>query len=503
MTHPHLDTRVIRILRWLLDQSRPRSTASLAHDLGLSQRVVRYRLDAVDSFLAPHGLTLERQRGSGLWIDADEETRHRVLAEITEPGSTPRVYAPEERDHVLLAAMLWAAPEATSLDRLHDELEVSKASARRDLKRNEDWLEKRELVLVRRPGVGVSVVGNEGRIRQALVHLSVESVPEDVLHELCRTGFADAKSVRVRVPAGIREHLQRLPMQQSSEIVRRSTPPGVLSEGANELVLVLYVAIAAARLAMGRTIFLETGLQRSLIDHPVSAAAESIADEFAGEFDIELPDLEVAGITEYLLGLAALSGQGGLTGGDHEQLLDHMMSVAAASLHETLKEDAELRRSLSQHLDRLSVRLRYGLPVHNPLLHEVRERYPDVHAVALGLGDSIAKHLGGPIVEDELGYITMYLSGALERIRLRPSKRAIVVCPSGMATVWVLVSRIQTEFPQLELIDVLSTRAFEALEHLDVDLVITTVEIPDQLVPVAVVNPLLPPVDVKRILALI
>ncbi|MBT8208538.1 MAG: hypothetical protein KJO18_09710, partial [Acidimicrobiia bacterium] len=53
-----LDTRQIRIVRWLLDQSGPRRTFDLASDLGLSQRVVRYRLAGVSAYLARNGLEL-------------------------------------------------------------------------------------------------------------------------------------------------------------------------------------------------------------------------------------------------------------------------------------------------------------------------------------------------------------------------------------------------------------------------------------------------------------
>ena len=136
---------------------------------------------------------------------------------------------------------------------------------------------------------------------------------------------------------------------------------------------------------------------------------------------------------------------------DHDELLDLMMNVAAVRLQESLGTDADLRNNLEQHLDRLAVRMRYGLPVHNPLLHEVADRYPLVHAVARELGELISKYLDAPVAEDEIGFVTMYLCGAMERSRLHPAKRAIVVCPSGMATAWVLVSRLQTEFPQLGL----------------------------------------------------
>ena len=413
----------------------------------------------------------------------------------------PRVYARDERDHILLASILWAAPEVTSLDLLHPLLEVSKASARRDLRRNETWLEQRGLALMRRPGVGISVVGPEARVRRALVQLTVEAASEEVLAELCIGPFEESRLVRVRVPHGVRDHLSKLPIHASAQLVANSVLGGTLSDGNNELVFSIYVAVTAARMSEGKMITMGPGHHRSLADHPVSETVASIASSFERAFGLVLPDLEVAGISEYLLGLATLGSMQPIDRIDHNELLDLMMDVAAERLQESLGTDADLRSNLAQHLDRLAVRMRYGLPVHNPLLHEVAERYPLVHSVASELGDLISKYLEAPVAEDEVGFVTMYLCGAMERSRLHPAKRAIIVCPSGMATAWVLVSRIQTEFPQLGLVKVLSSRSYLSMGVQEADLVISTVEIPEGDIPVVIVNPLLPPGDVKRLAA--
>ena len=68
-----------------------------------------------------------------------------------------------------------------------------------------------------------------------------------------------------------------------------------------------------------------------------------------------------------------------------------------------------------------------------------------------------------------------------------------------MATAWVLVSRIQAEFPELELVEVLSERGYEALSHDKFDLVITTITLKEINAPVVVVSPLLSASDVARV----
>lgn len=498
-----LDSRVIRIARWLLAQDRARSTADLAADLRLSQRVVRYRLGVVEQFLQSEGATLVRQRGSGLLVEASAEVRDLLIADLDQRPEAPRVNTPEERQHLLLAALLQAAPNTISLDELHRDLQVSKASARRDLQLAEPWLERNDLPVVRRPGSGVVVAGPERRIRQVIVQHLLEIVPEQVLREQLFASPNAQRLVEVQVPAGLRDHLLSLPLREAADMVRASAIGKRLAAGNIEVVMALYVAVSLQRIERGRAARLEAGLQRSLLDHPVGESASEIIDAMSEFLDQVMDEGEVACVTEYLLGLDALGATITNPVSLDGTIIDSLLETASQRLHAALLDDVELRRGLSQHLERLSVRLRHGLPVHNPLLNEVMERYPDVHAVAIELGAMLEETLGSPIVDDEVGFITMYLSGAMERARLRPRRRALVVCPSGMATAWVLVSRIQAEFPELDLVEVLSERSYRELDHQEFDLVISTVELDEMSSPVVVVSPLLSAGDSARVLELL
>lgn len=491
-----LDSRVSRIVRWLLSQSEARSTSDLAVDLVLTERVVRYRLSAAQNYLQSHGAQLIRQRGTGLLIVADCETRQTILADLADRSAAPRVYAPDEREHLLLDALLWNHPGTISLDRLIEDLEVSKTSARRDLRRCEPWLERMGLPVVRKSGKGIALLGSEQSIRRGLVQLILEAVPADVLDELRTTAFADASLVQIRIPAGLRDRFGSLPIQECAEAVTSSVLRDRLATGNSDLVFTLYVAITEARVGQGCPIDLEPGHFRSLIDHPASDAVRQLAETLSSRGRPLMSDEEIAGLTEYLLGLDALSTALPATN-DVELLVSDILDIASEQLHASLADDDELRRSLGMHLTRLTVRLRHGLPVHNPLLHEVAERYPDVQAVSEQLASVIGERLGERIHEDEVGFITMYLSGAMERSHLRPRRKAMVVCPSGMATAWVLVSRLQSEFPELALVEVLSASVYEHRDTSSFDLVISTVPLPEMGAPVVVVSPLLSSSDVK------
>lgn len=490
-----LDSRQIRILRWLIEHREPLSTASLAEGLGLSQRIVRYRLSGLGGYLRTLQLSLEQKPGVGIWIEGSDEGIEELRALIETPDDVPRVLAAIERSQIMRAVLLTAAPNPVTIEALHDVMEVSTTTGRRDLKQVEPWIESHGLRIVRRSGVGISVIGPEAAIRRGFVKLLLESVPSDAMRELAEVGIESAALVQTRISSGLREILKSLPIRKCADVV--AVHKGAFAgEESSEIVLTLYLATSLLRLSGGHHPEMDAGQLRSLLDHPVSDAAAGIAVDVGKATETSLPEEEVAGITSMLLGFGNRGSEVQNFDADIDQLIDEVLAIAGNELHPILEDDPELRRGLTQHLERLIVRLDYDVPVHNPLLSEVSERYPSVHAVSRQIGSILERSLARSLPEDEIGFLTMYLSGAMERTHLWPRRRVVVVCPSGMATVWILVSRIQAEFPQLELGEVVSAGSLDP-QSVDGEVVISTVDIPG--VDAVVVNPLLRPDDVRAI----
>ena len=214
-----------------------------------------------------------------------------------------------------------------------------------------------------------------------------------------------------------------------------------------------------------------------------------------------LNDADVASITEFMLGFDELVAASAPPEPDDRTLIDRLVSLAAERLHPALADDDQLRRNLIEHLRRLRVRLRYGLPITNPLDHEVRERYPEVHAVASEIVLALGPMGEGAVPPEEVGFLTMYLAGSLERHRLRQKIRVTVVCPAGMATAWILVSRLAAEFPHVEVTRVVSKSVFEQKVDADTaDVVVSTIPLDEPTaVQTIVVSPLLRDRDVRRL----
>ena len=476
MTTPlPLDTRQARIARRLLETVGPASVDD-ARD--------RAQADRPDGPLQPR-LGRERPRrarpaagppvaGSAIWVEGSPAARQGLL-DALDRSTGPAVLDPTDRRGRILLALLAASPEPLRSEALEERLGVSRADdparhARRrglaraapappapDARAGHRGGRQRDRHARRharpppgdRPGPGAAAPrgGRLGRDRGR---------GRAGASELPGAGTAPA-AARTDVEA----FLASLDLATFRTILGRELRD--LDERDPTLTTAaLSLAIAAHRIRAGRAVRLGGGRLRSLLDHPVAESRGTDRDRRGARPPASpFSRTDVAAITESLLGLTQLVDVAARPEAADVRYIDRIIAAAASRLHASLAADEQLRSSLSEHVRRLHVRLRFGLPISNPLQQEVRRRYPDVYRAAAEILAEVGPVAGTDMPVEEIGLLTMYLAGSLERHRLRPKVRVTVVCPAGMATAWILVSRLVAEFPQIEVIRVVSKAAFE------------------------------------------
>jgi mannitol operon transcriptional antiterminator len=496
-----LDSRQMRIAKLLVEQPGATRLEQIASSLRLSGRVVRYNLPSVEAYLAGHGLQVVKRRGVGIWIAGEPVERSRVMDDLA-TAAGPSVLDADDRQARVILALLEAAPDALRSEDLESKLGVSRPTIRRDARVAEAWLEQHRLHLRRLPGVGLAVRGSEVEVRAALLALILERVPANILDGLSRAGDGGAR----RAGAGLEGHVAALDLPVFRQILARELRTQD-EHDPTMLTATLSLAIVVSRVRGNRHARLVRGRLRSLLDHPVAESADRIAAAVTAHSGVALGPAESAAMTESLLGFVELTHIDDAAA--EEELIrtvDRLVAVAADRLHPALGDDELLRGNLVEHFRRLQVRLRYGLPISNPLQHDVQKRYPDVYLEAERLVADIRRFSGVPIPVEEIGFLTMYLAGSLERHRLMKKVLVTVVCPAGMATAWILVSRLLAEFPQVEVGKVISKAAFEdEVVDAGTELVISTVPLDGYTgqAPLVVVSPLLSDRDVRRLSRLV
>ena len=168
-----------------------------------------------------------------------------------------------------------------------------------------------------------------------------------------------------------------------------------------------------------------------------------------------------------------------------------------------LSHDKVFEECLFNHICNLYKRADLGINQYEITAGEIKLKYPFAFELGKIAKKTIEKNLNMEISEDEVENIALHIGGALERIDKRDEKKVyktIIVCTSGVGTSMLIKSKLENIFKgKLEIIKVIPSYLIDYVNVLDIDFVISTVEVNLENVNVIKVSPMLTDKEIKLI----
>lgn len=507
-----LDTRSRDALMVLLQSPKPLTVVQIAEQLDITPRMMRSSLEAVNSWLEEKGEVLMRKPNFGVYVDAPEARKKGLMQELSQQKGYLLYLSQTERIDVLIFMLLRQSSQALQADEIEVVLGISRPTLLKDMHRVEDWFHAAGLEVARRPHMGFQLSGEPARWREAVTSFLLAKFGVIPLLALCIGSGAKldvhAGSNLDLLNAMILETLQSLDLPFAYNQVKE------LEHSLRRRFTDVSSASLACHLALALS---GAGRQQMPPPAPAPVAGEEkeavrrMALEIQSQRGVTLSETEMDFFAQQVLGAKVQHTLSDMTRsrGDSEnepetrEIVDSIVNEASLYLHPTLKVDRQLMRALSFHVNVAIHRLRYNLPILNPLLEAIQEQYPHILRIARKSVSLFAARMQRPIPEDEIAYIAMHLGAAMERLRpyLGLKRKVWIVCGEGVATAWLLVSRLQAEFPDLEVVEVTSALEITRNPPVDgqVDAILTTVPVEIPGIINISVSPLLSSEDKARI----
>jgi transcriptional antiterminator len=166
-----------------------------------------------------------------------------------------------------------------------------------------------------------------------------------------------------------------------------------------------------------------------------------------------------------------------------------------------LKIDKILARELSLHLDYALFRMKHHVPLRNVNLQTMQEKYPQIYQVAENSVFFLEEEMSIKVPQEEIGFIAMYLLAGLERLRtVEDSRLSVIIANDGTRSKSSLLkSRLEYEFPNLRVAQILNT--FDEVSEFNPngEVIISTIPLDSSPLPVIEVSPFLEDEDIKNI----
>lgn len=124
-----------------------------------------------------------------------------------------------------------------------------------------------------------------------------------------------------------------------------------------------------------------------------------------------------------------------------------LISLLSSIVNVDLKTDLFFSKNLFLQLRSMINRLKYGVKITNPLLKQVKQKYPNIFAAVYGAGVYFEKELNLELNEHEMCSLALLLGGAIERSLSVVS--ACVVCDYGIGMSQLLKEQLERHINDL------------------------------------------------------
>ena len=501
--------RIQQILKILLDTSEPVSKQEIADELGVSKRTVQREFEYLEICIKKYHLKLVNQKGKGVALRGKDEDIEKLRVSVGDEAMPDAADREGRRRRLLFELLRDRTPR--KLFYYSQMLGVSEATAGSDMDALYPWLEESHLGIVKRPGYGVILEGDERDYRDAMRRFIGEIAGHSEAYSSGDiTGEIFAEALLDAADSGIYSLLEGDIVRRVDKVLRDMGEPKILQLADSAYAgLVIHISIVIERLKQGAAldnIPQEMGNLEFWDDYEL---AVRILEAMEKEFEIAIPRGELSYVLLHLRGAKmAYTGEEQELPGDigDDRLLpmvDRMIDVYDKSIANELKEDEEFLRGLLIHLRPVFVRLSTGLRIYNPILDDIKEEYADIFEACRRAANVITEETGYEVNEEEVGFLAMHFGAAQERVRENKQyTRKVnigIVCASGFGVARLMMTRLKDKLGDRAILKAYGKGEINKYVVSGTDFFVTTMNLDMLPVDYIQVSPLIPPKDLAKI----
>lgn len=475
-----MNKRLVPITELFLKENNYITADYIASCLNVSNKTIRNDVVELEAILTDYNLILDKKTGSGMRIIGDENLKLNLLSNLKSKCSVIIAYSPEDRKAFILKKLLTADPD-TNISKLSSTLHVSRATIHNDLDLCEQWLQDYSISLIKNSSNGLRVVAKEKNIRKALgdlIYFDRDYIDTEKLLSLNHNYLSSLPSIKAF------DDILNIDFNDLRDIIFSIKELNFESYSDESILfLLIHITIGLNRIRKKCPIGLTEKSQNLLKKNPSYQYVHILSEKLSEKYNIIIPENETVYFHLILLGLKFSNNNNLNLKASCESFYYSTCTLIVVDiinswekiLDAPFSKDDKLLTSLVLHLTPVLHRLRYSLPIFNPILSEIKSTYPRSYRVATCATNIIKEYTGFDTPDSEIGYLALHLVSAIDR-QEKPLN-TVLVCHSSISVSELLCSKIRTECPHIEIVSCVSLNSVSEYDFSSTDLVIATVPI--------------------------
>ena len=475
-----MNARQIFLLEFLLKQHEYLSANQLAEKYGVSTKTVYQDIDKLNDFFDEGELKsrIVKVPRKGIKLSADEERKqiHSLLL-VNKHESGVQDFSPEYRESELIKR-LFINQEDLDIYDFAEEMYVTESTVHRDIDKLEKNLGQFDLK-IRIKHDQLFVDGDEWNIRKALQSYVIQA--QSLGREEKIERFFSEKDIEICYEA-ISRLSQKYHHQFSEEY---------------SCLLLVECLVFKKRTENNNCLTERTSNLINDLNHlEVYFFSGELLESIINKSFSEISPYEIEAMAYSLLAYGF-----SIQSADYIQNIEHqvneLINKVSNLLSLDLSKDNHLKLMLSNHISKMIFRLRNQIYITNPALEEIKKQYSSLFNVIWIAIRGLSKYYEINISNEELAFIVIHFQLAIEKI-VKPLN-IVVICQNGIATSELIMSKLHKIFDSDAKITNINARELDFYDLSNIDLIISTIALPEVKVPVIEVSPILTKDEIESI----
>lgn len=461
--------------------------AVIAQKLNISTRTVLREIGSIEQWFLENNFNFIKKTGTGIILNETLENKKFIL-KILDTEYKLKYLSREDRKLIILSTLLDSI-EPIKANYFTKVLKISENILTNDFLEIGTWLSEFAISIIRKPGLGAYLIGNEIDFREIYIRLIYENFKEEQLIQLINNNNLnyDLKNSKLF------DIIDKAVLYTLKSIIDRNIEKFSINISDNSYIeLLIRLCLCTKRLS--NQFYISSNDYKKLdieYDENIIKISNSIYLDIINvfKFDISQHDLkqEVNYICFYFKTLKKLNDEKikenslMLNNVYILKIANHLIQDVEDNVKIPISEDSVFFDDLLTHLEPAIYRMVLGVSVKNPFIDEIRDEYTQLYDLIQETLNGYIKILtNNTILPDEIAYITMHFIVSIERILLSKTViNCLVSCPTGIGTSKLLSLKLKEKFKNLEIIGTVSALNIndEKLKQEGIDLIISTVEL--------------------------
>ncbi|MDQ0360266.1 BglG family transcription antiterminator [Breznakia pachnodae] len=482
------------IIYYLVKNNQYVTGNELADHFGVTSRTIRDDVNAIKQSINESIAFINSQAGKGYLLEIrnykmfEEFLNDLKLKDVSQYHNIPD--NPNDRVSYIIKKLLMLN-FSIKIDDLAEELYVSRSTLTSEIKQVRKKLEKYDLKLSHQTGKGLIIEGEE--IKKRLC------ISEYYFHNSADDGYFAEDSILFASSVNQEEIslIKKLLLDTLNQY-------HIFMSDVSFQNLVIHLIVSIRR--MRYSYYVEYDKEKIELFQQLEEyqVAKTIADVLGKEFNEIWNASEICYLASHILAKKMIlhdDGEKKVSKRVHF-MIEKIIFEIYMKTGIDLGNDEYFKNVLKLHLNPLILRLQSGLISRNMMLEDIKMNYPFAYELALLAKNVIEDEMKVSVIEDECGYIALYIGLSIEKmIGSIPKKNILLVSSLGRSSIEIQKFKIMNQFDDyISSLDVVELYEFPNINHDTYDLILSSVPITYKAnVPILYVNSILSRNDLDHI----